>query len=127
MLDLVYFLPDDIKSKILIQYLSYGTPSAKIIRSEIKSKCRNNTISLWFANVDYYTLSNKKYLLNKCIGYSPFKVICELRLAIIDNNILNDTVDNNLRTSYINIVNNINTITKNDLLRIIDEEKLPFI
>ena len=107
MLDLVASFPDDIKSKTLLYYLSYGTPSAIAMRPEIKNKCRNNTITSWFANVDYYTFSNKKYLLNKCIGYSPFKVISELRLAIIDNNILNGTLDNNLKTIYINVVNNI--------------------
>ena len=32
-----------------------------------------------------------------------------------------------LLTIYINVVNNINTITKNDLLQILDEEKIPCI
>lgn len=117
MLDLVKFslLPDVIKSKILTYYLSYGNPCAKLIRPEIINKCRNNSITLWFANVDYFIQPNQKYMLNKSLG-CPFEVLCELRIALIDNNILNGTADNYLKSRRRPINNNLNTIKKNDLL-----------
>jgi hypothetical protein len=120
-------LPQVIKSKILIYYLSFGTISAYAIRKEINYKCRNNTISLWFANVDYiinYNNNNKKYMLQKLIGIGcDFQVICDLRLAIIDNNILNGTLDNVLKARQIDIIKMKRTITKHDLLRLLREEE----
>jgi len=121
MLDLVASLPQDIKSKILTYYLSYGSPTTKIIRPEIIKKCRNNSITIWFANVDYLTNTNKKYMLNKSIG-CPFEVLCELRLALIASNILNGTADNHLKSRRIILTDHINLIKKNTLLQLIDEE-----
>jgi hypothetical protein len=117
-------LPQVIKSKILIYYLSFGTISANAIRKEINDKCRNNTISLWFANVDYIINYNAKYMLQKLIRIGcEFQVICDLRLAIIDNNILNGTLDNVLRARQIDIIKMKRTITKHDLLRLLREEE----
>ena len=122
MLALIASLPQDIKSKILLYYFSYGTPSAVLMRSEIINKCRNNSVTIWFANVDYYTHANKKYMLNKSIGCS-FEVLCELRIALIDNNIENKTADAFLKSRKINLIDNIKTLTKNTLLQILNEEK----
>ena len=121
MLDLVDLLPQDIKSKILTYYLSYGTPTTQIIRPEIINKCRNNSITIWFANIDYLTNTNKKYMLTKSIG-CPFEVLCELRLALIASNILNGTADNHLKSRRIILTYHINLIKKNTLLQLIDEE-----
>ena len=114
-------LPQDIKSKILTYYLSFGTPSAIALRPEIINKCRNNSVTIWFANVDYCTHANKKYMLTKSIG-CPFEVLCELRVALIDNNIENGTADISLKLRKTNLINNIKTITKNSLLRVLEEE-----
>lgn len=112
--------PQDIKSKILLYYLSYGSPSATIMHPEINNKCKNTTNSLWFANVDY-TYHNKKYMLHKSIG-CPFEVLCDLRLAIIDYNILNATINDTLKESQQNIIRNKYTLTKNILLQLLEEE-----
>jgi len=114
-------LPQDIKSKILTYYLSFGSPSAAALRPEIIKKCRNNSVTIWFANVDYCTFTNKKYMLNKSIG-CPFEVLCELRLALIASNILNGTADNHLKSRRIILTDHINLIKKNTLLQLIDEE-----
>jgi hypothetical protein len=114
-------LPQDIKSKILIYYLSFGSPTAAALRPEIINKCRNNSVTIWFANVDYFVLTNKKYMLNKSIGCN-FEVLCELRIALIDNHIENGNTDNNLKSRRVNLINNIKTLTKNTLLQLIDEE-----
>ena len=120
----VFNLPKDIKSKILLYYFSYGSPSANAIHSEINNKCKDTIInqanSLWFANVDY-TYHNKKYMLHKSIG-CPFEVLCELRLALISSNILNGTADKHLKSRRIILTDNINLIKKNTLLKLIDEE-----
>ena len=121
MLDLVATLPQDIKSKILTYYLSFGSPSAVALRPEIINKCRNNSVTIWFANVDYCTYTNKKYMLNKSIG-CPFEVLCELRLALIASNILNGTADKHLKSRRIILTDHINLIKKNTLLQLIDEE-----
>ena len=113
-------LPHDIKSKILLYYLSFGSPSANIIRVKIKDTIINQTTSLWFANVDY-TYNNKKYMLHKSIG-CPFEVLCELRLALIASNILNGTADKHLKSRRIILTDHINLIKKNTLLQLIDEE-----
>lgn len=121
-MDLIFVnLPQDIKSKILIYYLSYGSPTAIALRPEIINKCRNNSITIWFANVDYVTHTNKKYMLNKSIG-CPFDVLCELRLALIASNILNGTADNHLKSKRIILTDHIKLIKKNTLLQLIDEE-----
>ena len=121
MLDLVATLPQDIKSKILTYYLSFGSPSAVALRPEIINKCRNNSVTIWFANVDYCTYTNKKYMLNKSIG-CPFEVLCELRLALISSNILNGTADKHLKSRRIILTDHINLIKKNTLLKLIYEE-----
>lgn len=121
MLDLVASLPQDIKSKILLYYLSYGSPSAQIIRPEIIKKCRNNSVTIWFANVDY-THNHRLYMLQKSIGCS-FDIICDLRLAIIETNIENGRTTDILKSMRKNVINNIHTLTKNTLLQILEKEE----
>jgi hypothetical protein len=122
MISLVALLPDDIKSKILTYYWSFGSPIAKIIHPEIINKCRNNSITIWFANIDYNISHNRKYILSKSIG-CPFEVLCELRIALIEHHIENGTADAFLKSRKINLTNNITTLTKNTLLRALEEEK----
>jgi hypothetical protein len=121
MLALVALLPEDIKSKILIYYLSYGTPTSIIMRSEIIKKCKNNTATIWFANVDY-THNHRLYLLQKSIGCS-FDTICDLRLAIVETNIKNGRTNDLLKKIQNNVINNLYIIKKNDLLRVLEEEE----
>jgi hypothetical protein len=49
----ISILPPDIQSKILTYYFSYGTPCSKLIKKEINDKCKNNTVTLWRAKIDY--------------------------------------------------------------------------
>jgi hypothetical protein len=121
MLDLVASLPEDIKSKILMYYLSYGSPSVVIIRPEIIKKCLNNSVTIWFANVDY-TYNHRIYMLQKSIGCS-FDAICDLRLAIIETNIEKGRTNDILNAMRKNIINNINTLKKNILLQVLEEEE----
>jgi hypothetical protein len=117
----VNLLPQDIKSKILSYYLSYGSPTAKIIQPEIINKCKNNSATIWFANVDYIH-NHRTYMLQKSIGCS-FDVICDLRLAIIENNIENANTTDILKQIQKNVINNINTLTKYALERVLEEEE----
>lgn len=121
MLDLS-FLPQVIKSKILLYYWSYGTPSAIVMYQEIKefkTKCKDN--SLWFAKVDYI-YNHRIYLLQKSTR-CPFKVLCDLRLAIIDNNLLNGITNDILKAMQKNVVNNQYILTTNTLLQLLEEEE----
>lgn len=117
----VNLLPDAIKSKILTYYLSYGSPIAKIIQSEIKDKCQNISSSLWFIKVDYIH-NHRTYMLQKSIGCS-FEAICDLRLAIIEHNSENDSIIDILKAMRKNVNNTIKTITQNYLSRTLEEEK----
>ena len=126
MLDSITLLPDAIKSKILTYYLSYGSPTAKIIQPEIKDKCQNISSSLWFIKVDYIH-NHRTYMLQKSIGCS-FEAICDLRLAIIETNLHRDNSENDstsdiLKAMRKNVNNTIKTITQNYLSRTLEEEK----
>jgi hypothetical protein len=70
-------LPQDIQSKICIYYLSYGTYISNVIHKEIYEKCMGRPISLWSAQ-------NKKYMLYNYVD-CPYNVLCDLRLAIVNN------------------------------------------
>lgn len=114
-------LPQDIKSKILLYYWSYGTPSANIIRLKIKDTIINQKTSLWFEKVDYI-YNHRIYLLQKSTRCS-FNIICDLRLAIIDYNILNGITNDILKAMQKNVINNQYTLTKNTLLQLLEEEE----
>jgi hypothetical protein len=116
----VNLLPQDIKSKILSYYLSYGSPTAKIIQPEIINKCKNNSATIWFANVDYIH-NHRTYMLQKSIGCS-FDVICDLRLAIIKHNIENGIITDILISMQKNVIKNLYVLTKHMLLHLLEEE-----
>ena len=77
-------LPLYIQSKILIYYFSYGTLCSKLIKQEINNKCKNNTVSLWRAKIDYEIRPGKKYMLQKYALVGNWDVLWDLRLAMIE-------------------------------------------
>jgi hypothetical protein len=111
-------LPHAIISKILLYYWSYGSPTAKIIQSEIINQNKGN--SLWFANVDYIH-NHRIYMLQKSIGCS-FDAICDLRLAIIEHNIENGRTTDILMSMQKNVIKNLYVIKKNALLHLLKKE-----
>ena len=114
---LFYLLPQEIKSKIIVYYFSYGTPCSKIMRPEIINKCRNNSVSLWFAKVDYISC-NKKYMLHNSIG-CDYETLCDLRLAIIGNNEINEL----FKIKQVSIMSFLKRIKKIQLLQLLEEEE----
>ena len=115
---LFYLLPQEIKSKIIVYYFSYGTPCSKIMRPEIINKCRNNSVSLWFAKVDYISC-NKKYMLHNSIG-CDYETLCDLRLAIIGNNEINEL----FKIKQVSIMSFLNRLKKIQLLKLLNEENI---
>ena len=81
----ISILPLDIQLKILTYYFSYGTPCSKLIKKEINDKCKNNTVTLWKAKIDYETRPGKKYMLQKyaMVG-GNWHVLWDLRLAMLE-------------------------------------------
>ena len=61
-------------------------------------------------------------MLQKSIS-CPFKVLCDLRLAIIDNNLLNGITNDILKAMEKNVVNNQYILTTNILLQLLEEEE----
>ena len=80
----ITILPPDIQLKILTYYFSYGTPCSKLIKKEINDKCKNNTISLWRAKIDYEIRPGKKYMLQKYAMVGNWDVLWDLRLAMLE-------------------------------------------
>jgi hypothetical protein len=81
----ISILPLYIQSKILIYYFSYGTPCSKLISQEISDKCKDNTVSLWRAKIDYEIRPGKKYMLQKyAIVGGNWEVLWDLRLAMLE-------------------------------------------
>jgi hypothetical protein len=75
----------DIQSKILTYYFSYGTDCCKLIKQEINDKCKDNTVTLWRAKIDYEIRPGKKYMLQKyaMVG-GNWHVLWDLRLAMLE-------------------------------------------
>jgi hypothetical protein len=80
----ISILPQDIQLKILTYYFSYGTLCSKLIKQEINDKCKNNTISLWRAKIDYEIRPGKKYMLQKYAMVGNWDVLWDLRLAMLE-------------------------------------------
>lgn len=80
----ISILPPDILLKILTYYFSYGTPCSKLIKQEINDKCKNNTVTLWKAKIDYEIRPGKKYMLQKYAMVGTWDVLWDLRLAILE-------------------------------------------
>lgn len=111
-------LPQELVSKIQTIYFSFGTSCANIIHKEIKDKCRNNTITLWKAKVDYEIRPGKKYMLEKCSIECPWDTLWDLRLAILE-----DEPQTNINISNKNYcIRIIKERTKNTLKQLLTEE-----
>ena len=80
----ISILPQDIQLKILTYYFSYGTACSKLIKAEINDKCKNNTVTLWKAKIDYEIRPGKKYMLQKYALIGNWDVLWDLRLAILE-------------------------------------------
>ena len=111
-------LPQELVLKIQTIYFSFGTCCANIICKEINDKCRNNTITLWKAKVDYEIRSGKKYMLEKCIFVCSWDVLWDLRLAILDG----EPQTNNNISNKNYCIRIIKERTKNTLKQLLREE-----
>jgi len=118
-LDIVAFLPKDIITKILTYYLSYGTPLANILRPVIIKRGNNNINSLWFSPKLTY-IYNYIHTWFNCASCIPFSVLCDLRLATIE---YIDKPSAYIQNRKNIIIGHLNTLTKNTLLQLLDEEK----
>lgn len=107
-------LPQELVLKIQTIYFSFGTSCANIIRKEINDKCRNNTITLWKAKVDYKTRSGKQYMLEKGVFVSSW----DLRLAILDG----EQQTNNIISNKNYCIKVVKERTKNTLKQLLREE-----
>ena len=104
--DLFTHLPQVIQSKILLYYLSYGTPASKIIQTEIDKNYKGAT--LWHTHINTYLLHH--YM--SC----PYEVTCDLRLALIEYN--------NSNKHLVSVIHHFYKKCKNiKLLQFLSEEK----
>ena len=111
-------LPQELVSKIQTIYFSFGTSCANIIRKEINDKCRDNTITLWKAKVDYEIRPGKKYMLEKCAIECPWDTLWDLRLAILE-----DEPQTNKNINHKNLfIRVLKERTKNTLKQLLTEE-----
>ena len=112
LLNLLQFLNDLVRSKIMTYYLSYGTPVSHAIRALITQKITDPTTTLWRAIID----NNRLYMLNNYFG-SNYDTMCELRLCIIEecpsNKYHKRTIDHFYKV-----------FMKNKFNRMIEEEKI---
>ena len=111
-------LPQELVSKIQTIYFSFGTSCANIIRKEINDKCRDNTITLWKAKVDYEIRPGKKYMLEKCAIDCPWDTLWDLRLAILDG----EQQSNNIISNKNYCIRVVKERTKNTLKQLLTEE-----
>jgi hypothetical protein len=111
-------LPQELLLKIQTFYFAFGTLCANIIRKEINDKCRNNTITLWKANVDYEIRSGKKYMLEKCVITCSWDALWDLRLAILE-----DEPQTNNNVNYKNFcIRVVKERTKNTLKQLLRDD-----
>ena len=111
-------LPQELVSKIKTIYFSFGTSCANIMRKEINDKCRNNTITLWKAKVDYEIRPRQKYMLEKCLIVCSWDALWDLRLAILEDEPQTNNNINN-KNYFIRIMKK---RTKNTLKQLLREE-----
>ena len=112
----ITLLPLDIQSKILIYYFSYGTPCSKLIKQEINDKCKNNTVTLWRAKIDYEMRPGKKYMLQKYAMVGTWNVLWDLRLAILEYD-----PKNNPSIKHF-CIDGAKLLKKNTLMKLLEEE-----
>jgi hypothetical protein len=113
----ISILPLDIQSKILIYYFSYGTSCSKLISQEIKNKCKNNTISLWRAKIDYEIRPGKKYMLQKYAMVGNWDVLWDLRLAMLEYD-----PKNNPSIKHF-CIDGAKVLKKNTIMKLLNEEE----
>jgi hypothetical protein len=112
----ISILPPDIQSKILTYYFSYGTPCSKLIKQEINDKCKNNTVTLWKAKIDYEIRPGKKYMLQKYAMVGTWDVLWDLRLAILEYD-----PKNNPSIKYF-CIDGANLLKKITIMKLLEEE-----
>jgi hypothetical protein len=113
----ISILPLDIQSKILTYYFSYGTPCSKIIKQEINDKCKNNTVTLWRAKIDYEIRPGKKYMLQKYAMVGNWDVLWDLRLAMLEYHPKNQ--NSNIKHFCID---GAKVLKKNTIMKLLEEE-----
>lgn len=113
----ISILPPDIQSKILTYYFSYGTHCAKLIKKEINDKCKNNTVTLWKAKIDYEIRPGKKYMLQKYAMVGTWDVLWDLRLAILEYD-----PKNNPSIKHF-CIDGAKVLKKNTLIKLLEEEE----
>ena len=114
----ISILPRDIQSKILIYYFSYGTPCSKLISQEINDKCKDNTVTLWRAKLDYEIRPGKKYMLQKyAIEGGKWDVLWDLRLAMLEYD-----PKNNPSIKHF-CIDGAKTLKKNTIMKLLEEEE----
>jgi hypothetical protein len=115
----ISILPRDIQSKILIYYFSYGTPCSKLISQEINDKCKDNTVTLWRAKLDYEIRPGKKYMLQKyAIEGGNWDVLWDLRLAMLEY----DPKNQNSTIKHF-CIDGAKTLKKNTIMKLLEEEE----
>lgn len=83
-MDYIHLLPSEIKIKIWIYYLSYGTFCSNIIRNEINEKIIDCDNTLWRVKMDYDLYPGKKYMLQKFALVGSWNVLWDLRFANLE-------------------------------------------
>ena len=115
----ISILPPDIQSKILTYYFSYGTPCSKLIKKEINDKCKNNTVTLWRAKIDYEIRPGQKYMLQKYALIGTLDVLWDLRLAIIEYE-----PKNQISNMKYFCIDGAKTLKKNTIIKLLEEEDI---
>jgi hypothetical protein len=116
----ISILPPDIQTKILTYYFSYGTPCSKLISQEINDKCKNNTVTLWKAKIDYEIRPGKKYMLQKYALIGSWDVLWDLRLAILEYDSI--SVKNINHKKF--CMDGAKVLKKNTILKLLEEEEI---
>lgn len=112
----ISILPQDIQTKILTYYFSFGTPCSKLIKEEINDKCKNNTVTLWKAKIDYEIRPGKKYMLQKYAMVGTWDVLWDLRLAILEY----DPKNNSSIKHF--CIDGAKVLKKNTIMKLLEEE-----
>jgi hypothetical protein len=116
----ISILPQDIQLKILTYYFSYGTACSKLIKAEINDKCKNNTVTLWKAKMDYEIRPGKKYMLQKYALIGNWDVLWDLRLAILEYESISVRNINKKRFC----LDGAKVLKTNTLIKMINEEQI---
>ena len=128
-------IPIDVQQQILILFLGYGTPSANIIKPQIKCSDNNfhnsSLVERIILENDTFTLWRMKVLLNKGKGFNTLfiknpRVLCELQIAYLKNG----SYDWERFTCISNLLEVIETESKSDLFQMfynLDKNKYSYL